>query len=153
MFPHCKPLPGVVKLIKHLKACGVPIAVATSSHTAAFKLKTQNHDDLFSLFDGNILCGDDPRVKNGSSLNNIGKPAPDIFVEAAKMLGNDDVTTCLVFEDALSGVMAGLNAGMNVVWVPDVQLELDLGVKERCSEVLVSIEDFQPEKYGIAPYN
>ena len=35
---------------------GVPIAVATSSSTSAFELKTSNHSGLFSLFD-HIVTG------------------------------------------------------------------------------------------------
>lgn len=43
-----------------------------------------------------IVAGDHPAVKNG-------KPAPDIYLEAARQL-KVDPKECLVFEDALSGV-------------------------------------------------
>lgn len=43
-----------------------------------------------------IVAGDDPAVKKG-------KPAADIYLEAARQLGVDP-KECLVFEDALSGV-------------------------------------------------
>jgi beta-phosphoglucomutase-like phosphatase (HAD superfamily) len=72
LFHTCRPLPGVVKLIKHLKSCGIPIAVATSSHQGAYKVKTSENQELFKLFDV-IVTGDDPSVHNG-------KPAPDIFL-------------------------------------------------------------------------
>ncbi|KAI9209394.1 HAD-like domain-containing protein [Polychytrium aggregatum] len=148
LFPHCRPLPGVMKLVSHLKKHNIPIAVATSSHRSAFELKSSLNGELFGLFDGHITCGDDPSIKHG-------KPAPDLFLAAAKALGNPlvDPRSCLVFEDSNPGVLAGLNAGMSVVWIPDPNLKTDdptLG--ERVSDVLGSMEEFQPEKYGLPPY-
>ncbi|CAG8510960.1 1134_t:CDS:10, partial [Ambispora gerdemannii] len=111
LFPHCKILPGVMRLVKHLKSHNIPIVVATSSLRGHFNLKTINHQELFSLFMG-VVCGDDPNIKNG-------KPAPDLFLAAHKLLGNLPKEQCLVFEDAVVGVKAAKNAGMHVVWVPD----------------------------------
>jgi hypothetical protein len=48
---------GVERLIKHLHAHKVPIAVATSSHRRHFDVKTQQHGQLFDLFD-HIITGD-----------------------------------------------------------------------------------------------
>ena len=144
LFPHCKVLPGVVKLVKHLKKHQIPIAVATSSHYDAFVLKSQNHKELFDLFDGHIICGDDERVKRG-------KPNPDIFQEAAKMIGAPLACNCLVFEDAISGIEAGLNASMNVVAIPDPQMTVPDSLTSRCL-VLRSLEDFVPEDFGLPPF-
>lgn len=46
-----------------------------------------------------------------------GKPAPDIYLEAASRLGVDPLR-CLAFEDAAAGMMAAQSAGMRVVCVP-----------------------------------
>ena len=46
-----------------------------------------------------------------------GKPAPDIFLKAAQMLGVKP-ERCLVLEDAPAGVMAGQLAGMTVIAIP-----------------------------------
>ncbi|CAJ0628650.1 162_t:CDS:2 [Entrophospora sp. SA101] len=104
-FPSAKPLPGVMRLVKHLKSNNIPIVVATSSHKYNFEIKAKNNQELFSLFDS-ITCGDDPLIKHG-------KPSPDLFLLACERLGNPPVENCLVFEDAINGVKAALNAGMH----------------------------------------
>lgn len=105
-FPLCKPLPGVEKLITHLHAHNIPIAVATSSMRSKFDIKTTSCRDMFKLFDY-IVCGDDADIKKG-------KPAPDIFLAAQNRLGNPPAENCLVFEDAINGIEAGLAANMHV---------------------------------------
>ncbi|KAI9144887.1 HAD-like domain-containing protein [Paraphysoderma sedebokerense] len=135
-FPSCTPLPGVMELVSRLHALSIPIAVATSSHTRPFSLKTQNNTSLFSLFNGHIVTGDHPSVKHG-------KPAPDIFLVAEENLGfKGRASEALVFEDAASGVRAGLNAGMNVVWVRDPNLPRDIELEEQCFCVLESMKEF-----------
>lgn len=55
------------------------MTVATSSNSTIFKLKSQNHDDLFGRFQ-TIVTGDDPAVHRG-------KPHPDIFQVCAERFG------------------------------------------------------------------
>lgn len=50
-----------------------------------------------------------------------GKPAPDIFLEAARRLGCDP-SRCVVFEDSPAGIQAGLAAGMLTVALPDPRM-------------------------------
>ena len=76
---------GVTKLVHHLSKSKIPIAVASSSSTSSFRLKTERHSGLFSFFDV-VVLGDDERVKNA-------KPAPDIFLTAADSLGESPVST------------------------------------------------------------
>jgi HAD superfamily hydrolase (TIGR01509 family) len=148
MFPNCRPLPGVVALVDRLKELKIPIAVATSSFEEAFKLKIMNNKELFDKFDI-IVLGDDPSVKKG-------KPAPDIFIEAARRLGAnlpEDNDKILVLEDAISGVQAGLNAGFKVVWVPDPNIDknsLQITDEQRQNvTTLNSLEEFDYASFGI----
>lgn len=144
LFPLCPLLPGVAELVKHLKACNIPIAIATSSHKAAFLLKIQNHKDFFDLFEGCIVCGDDPRVLKG-------KPNPDIFLEAGKLIDALPCTT-LVFEDSPSGMMAGIAAKMHVIAIPDRELVLQEDVKGQVAQLMYSMADFKPESVGLPPF-
>jgi pseudouridine-5'-monophosphatase len=103
-------MPGAQALTAALAARNVPIAVATSSTRPLFDLKTRRHRAWFATFSA-IVTGDDPRI-------GLGKPAPDIFLVAAKALGAAP-SACVVVEDAPAGVEAAHAAGMQVVAVPD----------------------------------
>ncbi len=82
---------------------------------------------------------DDPEVENG-------KPAPDLFLTAAKRLGADP-QHCLVFEDAPSGTQAAIAAGMAVVAIPDPNL--DRGLFQQANQILESLSDFKPSEWGL----
>ncbi|KAG7446618.1 HAD-like protein [Guyanagaster necrorhizus] len=165
LLPSVPLLPGVRKLVRHLRKHRIPIAVATSSGRLRYEKKTGHLGDVFECFEGNVVCADDEKWR-GQAMR--GKPAPDIFLVAARELLGRDVgepgavsgdqiserKKGLVFEDGFAGVQAGKRAGMNVVWVPDSNL---LGVKytgeEKADVTLRSIEDFIPEKWGLPLYD
>jgi pseudouridine-5'-monophosphatase len=79
-------MPGAQELVRHLKANNIPIAVGTSSSSQSFGQKTTLHRDWFALFDI-IVTADDPEV-------GAAKPAPDIFLTAARRLGVAPTAWC-----------------------------------------------------------
>ena len=72
-----------------------------------------------------------------------GKPAPDGFLMAARILGVEPAR-CVVFEDSLAGVLAGRAAGMRVVaLVPPGSA--DPGVGPHADLLLSNLADYRPE--------
>jgi len=136
-FPLCAELPGAKKLVSHLSNIAVPIAVASSSSRELFELKVKNHP-WFSLFDA-IVTGDDPDIREG-------KPAPDIFLRAAKLIDGSPKHT-LVFEDAPSGLAAATAAGMRTVVVPDANM--DRSRYQGAALILDSLLEFSLADFGL----
>jgi len=106
---HARAMPGAIPLIEALHQRGIPLAIGTSSDRklCLVKLAAQPFGSRFHA----IACSDDPGVANA-------KPAPDIFLAAARGLGAAP-ERCLVFEDAPKGVAAARAAGMEVIAVID----------------------------------
>ncbi len=140
LFKDTAALPGAQRLVEHLHQAGIPMAVATSSTEYTYSIKTQQHA-WFSLFDA-IITGDNPAIGKG-------KPAPDIFLLAAKNI-NVAPADCLVFEDAPSGLQAGISAGCQVVSIPDTHMDTTLYTNS--TEILTSMTEFSPQKYGLPAY-
>ena len=138
LYGEAQVLPGTVELIKHLASHNVPQAIASSSSQHHFDLKTVNHQSWIELLQ-NITLGDDREIKQG-------KPAPDIFLLAAKRL-NASPEKCLVFEDSVAGIQSAIAAGMSVVAIPDPVFERDLF--KDADLVLSSMKEFEPEKWGL----
>ena len=135
---------GAERLVRHLSAHAIPMAVATSSLRRHFLLKSQSHAEIFGLMQA-IVTGDDADVLNG-------KPAPDIFLAAAKRLSPPPhaVGSVLVFEDAPNGVTAAVAAGMPVVMVPDPRVSAE--DRQAATQVLKSLVDFDPAEWGLPPF-
>ncbi len=140
-FAGSKEMPGARPLVKHLHQHNIPIAVATSSSFELFEIKKTLHGDWFDLFDM-VVSGDHPEVSQA-------KPSPDIFNVAAKKLGADPAHT-LVFEDAPSGLAAGIAAGMRVIVVPDPNM--DKNRYQGAEQILSSLNQFDPGLYGLPAY-
>ncbi|GAB6188623.1 beta-phosphoglucomutase [Marinitoga arctica] len=92
-----------MNLIEILRRNNIKIAVASSSKNTKRILKSLNIYDLFDT------------VVTGYDFNN-GKPDPEIFLTVAKRL-NVKPQNCIVIEDAIEGINAGLNANMFTIGI------------------------------------
>jgi beta-phosphoglucomutase family hydrolase len=96
---------GSVKLIRQLRHQGFKIAVVTSSQNCQAVLRAAKLDADFEVqVDGNEI----------EAKRLAGKPAPDTFLMAAKLLGVEPARA-VVIEDAISGVQAGRNGHFGLV--------------------------------------
>ena len=110
--------PGIPALLQELKADGVPMMVTTNTErnvadAAITALGRQYFVDT--------ICGDEVPA---------GKPAPDMYREAARRIGADPAE-CLVFEDSATGMRAAVDAGCKVIGLPEGdQVEVPTEVTE-----------------------
>jgi HAD superfamily hydrolase (TIGR01509 family) len=100
------PMPGVPDVPRALAARGVRLAVASSSSAAVIEA-TLTALGVRPLFQTTVSGVEVAR----------GKPAPDVFLEAAKRLGVAP-HACVVVEDSERGVRAARAAGMRCVAIP-----------------------------------
>ncbi|AZI42388.1 HAD family phosphatase [Deinococcus psychrotolerans] len=100
-FAKVEEVPGAQQILKALKAAGVPFAVASNSTRDKLQLKLKA-TGLAELLGAHAY---DP-----STVSGLGKPLPDLYLHAAEQLGVD-IQRCVVVEDSLSGLAAGLSAG------------------------------------------
>ena len=103
-----KKMPYVEKLLKYLRENNYKIAVASSSDAADIKNNLEK-TKLEKYID---------EIASGAEVEN-GKPAPDVFLLAAKRLGVD-AKDCLILEDSKAGIKAGKASGAMVFMVPDM---------------------------------
>ncbi|EGF88332.1 HAD family phosphatase [Gemella sanguinis] len=101
-------MPYVEELLKYLRENNYKIAVASSSDTADIKNNLEK-TKLEKYID---------EIASGAEVEN-GKPAPDVFLLAAKRLGVDP-KDCLILEDSKAGIKAGKASGAMVFMVPDM---------------------------------
>ena len=101
-------MPYVEELLKYLKENNYKIAVASSSDAADIKNNLEK-TKLEKYID---------EIASGAEVEN-GKPAPDVFLLAAKRLGID-AKDCLILEDSKAGIKAGKASGAMVFMVPDM---------------------------------
>jgi HAD superfamily hydrolase (TIGR01509 family) len=99
--------PGLLELLALLETLKIPFAIATSSEAA---------ETEFCL----LAAGLDGRFPVRVTRDQIthGKPAPDIFLEAARRLQTDPAQ-CVALEDSETGILSASRAGMVTLLIPD----------------------------------
>ncbi|MCP9924145.1 HAD family phosphatase [Synechococcus lacustris C3-12m-Tous] len=108
LVSNAQPMPGARELVELCHKKNIPMAIATSSGMQAVLVKLKPHPWLESI--KVRVHGDDANIDRG-------KPAPDLFIEAAKQL-NVDPKNCWAFEDSPAGATAAFAAGCEVFVLP-----------------------------------
>jgi beta-phosphoglucomutase len=101
-------LPGCITFIKELRNADIRTALGSASKNTLMILERVGIKDLFdAVADGNNVIR--------------AKPDPEVFLKAAEMVGAEP-GECVVFEDAVAGVQAALNARMMCIGIgsPDI---------------------------------
>lgn len=109
------PYPGSLRLLDVLAAAGTPAAVVSSSKNAEEVLAAAGIRDRFAVVMDGVIAERDRLAS---------KPAPDVFVEAARMLQVEPTRSAAV-EDAISGVRSAAAGGFALV------VGVDRGVGEQ----------------------
>lgn len=101
------PLGGAVEAVRLVRACGLACAVASSS---PLPLIDAVIDRLALAADVDVICSAENEAR--------GKPAPDVYLSAARLLGVEP-PACLAIEDSAFGVLAARAAGMPCAVIPE----------------------------------
>ena len=119
-------MPYVEELLKYLRENNYKIAVASSSDTADIKNNLEK-TKLEKYID---------EIASGAEVEN-GKPAPDVFLLAAKRLGVDP-KDCLILEDSKAWIKAGKASGAMVFMVPDM-FTVDKECEDTADRILTNL--------------
>jgi HAD superfamily hydrolase (TIGR01509 family) len=124
--------PGALEAV-HLAASAYPVALASGSPTPIIQhvMALTGLDKVFL----HIVYGDDQAH---------GKPAPDIYLEAACRLGIAP-EVAVGIEDSANGVRALKNAGMTIIAAPSPDFPLPAEIMDMAHVVIDSLEDFTLE--------
>jgi HAD hydrolase, family IA, variant 3 len=119
---------GLDNLLKFLKNNNIKVCLASSTKREV-AIRYLKMADVYKYFD-DFTCGDD--IENG-------KPAPDIFLKAAKKV-NTDIEESLVLEDSINGINGGLAAGARVIMVPDTIAPTD-EIKGKVDDIKTNLDE------------
>ncbi len=129
---HLPLLPGAVAAVRSL-AEEWPLSLASSSnrHVIDLALELAGIADAF-------------RATVSSEEVGAGKPAPDVYLEAAKRLGVDP-GACVAIEDSTNGIRSARAAGMAVIAVPNQDYPPEPPALELADETVGSLAELTPE--------
>ena len=123
---------GAVDAVERL-AARWPLAVASSSNRPLI--------DAVLELSGLARCF---RATASSEEVARGKPAPDVYLEAARRLGVDPAR-CAAVEDSHSGIRSAKAAGMRVLAIPNPSFPPDEEALAQADAVLASLAELTPE--------
>ncbi len=117
--------PGAAEFIRWCKSQGLSTAVCTSNSRELIDMIVENKG-IAQWIDYVVTACE----------VNAGKPAPDIYLRAAKELGVQPVE-CVVFEDIPAGLLAGKRAGMTTCAVEDAYSEYCMEEKRQLADFVI----------------
>jgi HAD superfamily hydrolase (TIGR01509 family) len=125
-------IPGAVEAVRRMGARW-PLAIASSSNPELIEvvLHASGLDEDIPVW---VSSQDVPR----------GKPAPDVYLEAARRLGVDPAN-CLAVEDSHNGIRSAKAAGMRVVAIPNPHFPPGGDALALADVVLASVAELSPE--------
>jgi HAD superfamily hydrolase (TIGR01509 family) len=129
---HLRLMPGAREAVERL-AERRPLAVASSANRPLIELAL-DLSGLRKWFRAVVSSEEVPR----------GKPAPDVYLEAARRLGVD-ARECVAVEDATNGLLSAHAAGMKVIAVPDARYPPSDEALAVADLALDSLEQLTPE--------
>jgi len=115
-------------------AASWPLAIASSANRPVIDLVLEL-TGLDAFFQATISSEEVPR----------GKPAPDVYLEAARRL-RADPTSCAAIEDSANGLRAAAAAGMRVIAIPNREFPPDPEALGLADEVLGSLAELGPDQ-------
>ena len=119
-------MPGASDIVRFFRERGVKTAVASSNAIDAIR-DNLGRLEMLKLFDA---------VISGQEVAH-GKPAPDIFLFAAKKI-NCAPEDCYVFEDGINGCLAGIAARCATVMIPDLFQPTE-ELQQKCAGIFGSL--------------
>jgi HAD superfamily hydrolase (TIGR01509 family) len=126
-------LPGAVDAVRRT-AAEYPLALASSSNREVFE-EVLDFAGIAGCFRATVSSEEVPH----------GKPAPDVYVEAAARLGVAP-ERCTAVEDSHAGIRSAKAAGMRVIAIPNASYPPDDEALELADVVLDSLEQLTPER-------
>lgn len=126
-------VPGAVDVVGRL-AARFPLALASSSNRAIFE-EALRLAGLADAFQATVSSEEVPQ----------GKPAPDVYLEAARRLGVAP-EKCAAVEDSHSGIRSAHAAGMRVIAIPNPSYPPDPEALELADVTLASLEELTPDR-------
>lgn len=142
-----KLMPGVEKLLYHLKSMGIQTAIATNVSKQFFEFLSKSCVDFPANFFDVIICGsDNPNIANN-------KPDPEIYLACYNnfSIRPENIENCLIFEDSYIGILGASASKIKTILVNKSESSKFDEFRNYIMKIQ-SFEDLIPESVGLPSY-
>lgn len=133
-----EPMPGLIELVSDLDAAGLKLAIASSARRRKINIVLRKLG-LKEKFPTTAIVSGEDDIEHG-------KPAPDIYLEAARKVGSKP-EECIGFEDAKNGIESINAAGMYPIGAHNQFAKQRLGVTQDLSEAKIQVDSLSQLTY------